>query len=72
VISINCLLNEGKRKAHDWLEICHNPLPGVDFINILGAAFGNTDPKKHKKTFSSCQSFSHFWDLRLQKLLVEH
>jgi len=36
--------------------------PGVNFINILRAAFTSADPKS-ARTQSSCQSFLRFWDL---------
>jgi len=42
--------------------------PGVNFINIQWAAFTLEEPKSVKK--SSCQSFLRFWDLHVQKLLV--
>ena len=38
-------------------------IPGVNFINILRAAFMGADPKSAKKTVKS-SSFLHFWDLR--------
>jgi len=45
--------------------------PGVNFINVLRAAFTHVDTKSAKKQ-SSCQSFSRFWDVHAEKLLVEH
>jgi hypothetical protein len=45
--------------------------PGVDFINILEAAFCPQIPKAQKRQ-ASCQSYLRFRDLRMQKLLVEH
>jgi len=44
--------------------------PGVNFINILRAAFAQTEPKSVKRQ-SSCQSFLRFQDLFVQKMLVE-
>ena len=42
---------------------------GVNFINILRAAFTPSDPKSPKKTVrSSC--FLCFWDLHVQKLHI--
>jgi hypothetical protein len=43
---------------------------GVNFINVLRAAFTSAVPKSAKKQ-SSCQSFLHFQDLLAQKLLKE-
>ena len=37
--------------------------PGVNFTNVLRAAFICTDPNSAKKTVKS-SSFLHFWDLR--------
>ena len=37
--------------------------PGVNFTNVLQAAFICTDPNSAKKTVKS-SSFFHFWDLR--------
>ncbi len=44
--------------------------PGVDFTNILRAAFPRVDPKSAKKTYN-LTVFLCFWDLCAQKLLVE-
>jgi len=42
----------------------------VNFINVLLAAFARTGLESAKRQ-SSCQSFLRFWDLRVQKLLIE-
>jgi hypothetical protein len=44
--------------------------PGVNFINVLRAAFTCAGPKSAKED-SQVVSFLHFRDLRVQKLLVE-
>jgi len=41
---------------------------GVNFINVLRAAFTDADPESAKKRQSSCQSFLRFQDLPVQKL----
>jgi len=45
--------------------------PGVNFINILWAAFTVADPESAKNTDNLTVSL-HFWDLSMYKLLVEH
>ncbi len=46
------------------------PVPtGVNFINVLHAAFASAEPNSIKKTVKS-SVFLHFWDLRAQKLHV--
>ena len=45
--------------------------PGVNFINVLQAAFTYEAPKSAKRQ-SSCKSFLHFYDLCEQKQLIEH
>jgi len=44
--------------------------PVVNFINILQAAFTRADSKNAKKT-DNLTVFLHFWDLRVQKLLID-
>jgi len=34
----------------DWSIFLKRNLPGVNFINVLGAAFMHADPKSAKKT----------------------
>ncbi len=51
--------------------MCLCVCPGVNFINVLQAGFTSADPKSSKRQLS-CQSFLCFWDLRAQKLHVEH
>ncbi len=43
--------------------------PGVNFSNILCAAFARVEPKSVKKELKS-SIFLRFWDLRLQKLHI--
>jgi len=43
--------------------------PGVNFTNILGAAFACADPESAKRQLSL--SSLHFWDLQTKKLLME-
>jgi len=45
-------------------------ISGVNFINILLAAFTHADPKSEKRQ-SNCQPLLRFWDLLEQKPLVE-
>jgi len=56
------------------VKVVHRTLmkstPGVNFINVLRAAFTSAEPKSLKKTASSHQSFLRFWDLHMQKLFV--
>jgi len=53
-------------------QTCWRNMPsGVNFINILRAAFTRVGPKS-AKIHSSCQSFLCFWDKQKQKLLIEH
>jgi hypothetical protein len=42
--------------------------PGVDFTNIIQAAF--TYAEKSANRQPSCQSFLRFWDLRAQNMLI--
>jgi len=44
--------------------------PWVNFINVLWAAITCTDPKSVKRQ-PSCQTLLRFWDLQVQKQLVE-
>jgi hypothetical protein len=44
--------------------------PGVNFTNVLPAAFGLIDPESAKKDSQVVNLFFRFWDLRAQKLLV--
>jgi len=44
--------------------------PGVNFIDVLRAAFTCADPKSAKNT-DNLTVFLRFWDLRAQKLLIE-
>jgi len=44
--------------------------PGVNFTNILHKAFTSADPKG-TKIQSSHQSFLHFWNLRVYKLVLK-
>jgi hypothetical protein len=43
---------------------------GVNFINVLQAAFTHPDPESAKET-DNLTVFLRFWDLRAQKLLLE-
>jgi len=45
--------------------------PGVNFYNIIPALLFVQILKVHERQ-SSCQSIWNFWDLGMQKLLVEH
>ncbi len=68
-------------KMDDWLEVDeyrNNPhllryahRPGVNFVNVLQAAFKSADPKIANNTQVVCL-FLCFWDLSAKKLLVEH
>jgi len=64
--------NHNLRKcACRHIEKCGDWRPGVNFTNVLQAAFAQADPKS-KKRLATILSFVRFWDLCVyKKLLIE-
>ncbi len=68
--STNFHLNAWNRKIFRWEDVprCPSFSPGVNFINVLQAAFTCANPESAKR-HSSCQSFLHFWNLWVKSCL---
>ncbi len=64
------MVNIPGKQFNDMIRLVTTVTPGVNFINILRAAFALTDPDSTKKT-DNLTVFLCFRDLLEKKLLVE-